>query len=957
MKKSFKLRMVAILFMILCGCLIWVAVQPIFMRKNPLVVAQAEENTNVASVTIDGVTTEYTTFAEALKATNGKTATVELLKNCEFSAKITLSGNATNVTVNGNGYTLTRAYAGTLFELKTGATLTLGDDLTIDGANEWVLDKEKYNEALFDNASISKDTMLTWFTPEEGAPVATAYLITVAASKLYLNDITVQNNYSASNAGVVTVSANSTVHLTGTKILHCTALTGSGLAVNMSGANIDVTMNEGTVIDGNHVGSNHGIFKVYSGAVFTMNGGEIKNTTGWNSNGVTIGIYNATMYMHGGSITSNSGVRGPNNGRNAAIYGHNNSKFVMTGGTISQNTGGYGGVDNNGGGGSVNITGGKIVDNVSRTNHANKDINIPATGSATITVTGGEFTQDISDWVAEDAALEKTTDESGKITYQAKTAEEDEVLVVWNTIETTTEEVDGVPTTVSKTVTVSKDIVEENTTLGAVASAKTADLQREGYYYSLYTLDTNGDELPIDTNQVIEKSEGSSKFSVYVKWQDTSLLQVKASSVVYSGEPKTTSLTVKDELGNAASVQASVIGYENNVNAGTAQVFYKIGNDPKEYTAEFTIEKAIYDMSGVSWEYSQKLIYNGGEQTVVLSGLPQGVTADYSGNKGTKTGSYQANAVLHYDENNYHAPSEMETLNWVIEKAPLTVQAVSLSVTYGEELPAYQWIYSGFLGTDGVHSIASEPSVSSGYISGMPVSQSGLLIEVSGGMAENYYFVYKTGTITIEKATYDMSGVQFLDKSAVYNGEPFSIEIEGNLPATVVVSYENQKHVNAGVYEVIAKFTGDENYHEIQSLKAVLTIEKAASQITLAPTAKELTYTGKAQMLVNAGDGVGGVVVYSLTKDGEYSERLPKAIYVGNHTVWYYVQGDENHENSEVASVTVNIQVIEKPQDKKVTYTVLACGAATIILAWFGLRRKRVTEFGDEYYQDEEDDE
>ena len=48
-------------------------------------------------------------------------------------------------------------------------------------------------------------------------------------------------------------------------------------------------------------------------------------------------------------------------------------------------------------------------------------------------------------------------------------------------------------------------------------------------------------------------------------------------------------------------------------------------------------------------------------------------------------------------------------------------------------------------------------------------------------------------------------------------------------------------------------------------------------------------------------------VVYSLTKDGQYTETIPTSKNAGDYTVWYYVKGDSNHSDSTKTSVKVTI--------------------------------------------------
>ena len=83
----------------------------------------------------------------------------------------------------------------------------------------------------------------------------------------------------------------------------------------------------------------------------------------------------------------------------------------------------------------------------------------------------------------------------------------------------------------------------------------------------------------------------------------------------------------------------------------------------------FTIAKATYDMSGASWNYAGAFGYDGGVKTVLVSGLPSGVTVSaYVGNTATAPGSYTAHAMLAYDAANYNAPS-IADLQWSIKSS------------------------------------------------------------------------------------------------------------------------------------------------------------------------------------------------------------------------------------------------------------------------------------------------
>ena len=85
------------------------------------------------------------------------------------------------------------------------------------------------------------------------------------------------------------------------------------------------------------------------------------------------------------------------------------------------------------------------------------------------------------------------------------------------------------------------------------------------------------------------------------------------------------------------------------------------------------------------------------------------------------------------------------------------------------------------------------------------------------------------------------------------------------------------------------------------------TIEKADSAVAAAPTPiEDLVYDGTAQNLINAGTTTDGTMQYS-TDGTNYSPTIPTGTDAGDYTVWYKVCGDENHSNTNPASVKVTI--------------------------------------------------
>lgn len=92
-----------------------------------------------------------------------------------------------------------------------------------------------------------------------------------------------------------------------------------------------------------------------------------------------------------------------------------------------------------------------------------------------------------------------------------------------------------------------------------------------------------------------------------------------------------------------------------------------------DVTFTFTIGKATYNMSGVSFE-SATYIYDGTEKELKITGtLPEGVSVSYTNNTLTNVGSTTATATFTGDDTNYEAISDMN--------ATLTITAASSTIS------------------------------------------------------------------------------------------------------------------------------------------------------------------------------------------------------------------------------------------------------------------------------------
>lgn len=114
---------------------------------------------------------------------------------------------------------------------------------------------------------------------------------------------------------------------------------------------------------------------------------------------------------------------------------------------------------------------------------------------------------------------------------------------------------------------------------------------------------------------------------------------------------------------------------------------------------------------------------------------------------------------------------------------------------------------------------------------------------------------------------------------------------------------------NAGTYYVQATFAETDNYKAVTATDS-FTINKAAASYTAPVARNNLKYNGSDQLLVDGGSVTlppGGSILYSLSKDGAYSESIPSAKDAGDYTVWYKVAGNDNIAGTDPQSLPVTI--------------------------------------------------
>ena len=305
------------------------------------------------------------------------------------------------------------------------------------------------------------------------------------------------------------------------------------------------------------------------------------------------------------------------------------------------------------------------------------------------------------------------------------------------------------------------------------------------------------------------------------------------------------------------------------VNAGTYDVTAIVSCDgyvSQKLSTTVKIERAKYDMSGVSFD-SKEIVYDGATHSIEISGtLPEGVSAPKytidgtSNSSAINVGEYTVTAVFTNNNPNYDAIPSMEAV-LSITPAELTVEGLDIVFKNenGDLLETPSKVYDGLnvlFELNDYSKLLKKATVSYSVFDkkGVAISTSNINTNMNnaGEYTVKAEFVlvdnknYKpidpvVRTFEIKKASYDMSRIHFDSNVVAYNGEehrlvleiPNDIDIlsedvtyEYYLDGELVVSGKDVGVTEAGKYTVKAIITvKNENYEQIDALEATLQIE------------------------------------------------------------------------------------------------------------------------------------
>ena len=461
--------------------------------------------------------------------------------------------------------------------------------------------------------------------------------------------------------------------------------------------------------------------------------------------------------------------------------------------------------------------------------------------------------------------------------------------------------------------------------------------------------------------------------TVAKKWRTPVVTAPTASNRTYDG---TTQALVTGGSTTGGTLQYSLSsgsGYSTTVptatNVGSYTVYYKVvGNeaytDVAEQSVSVTISKANASVTAPTAK-SGTFTYSGSAQTLFNTGSTTVGTMKYkvttTNTKPSSTSDFKTtidqgtNAATYYlwyyvdGGTNYNSTSVNSTaVSKTIGKvnASVTTAPTNKAPTYSGSAQAYANAGTASGGTM-KYSTSQNGTYTTSLPSGTNAGSYTLWYYVEGDA--NHNSTSKTSvSCSIAKATATVTAPTAKSGTFTYSGSAQTLFNTGSTTGGTMkykVTTTNTKPsstsdfkttidqgTNAATYYLWYYVDGGTNYNStsVNGTAVSKAIGKANASVTTAPTNKNPTYSGSAQAYANAGTASGGTMKYSTSQNGTYLTSLPTSTNAGSYTLWYYVEGDANHNSTSKTDITCSIAkadgyVILTPSsstgwnDKKVT--------------------------------------
>ncbi|WP_296621061.1 MBG domain-containing protein [Marivirga sp.] len=286
-----------------------------------------------------------------------------------------------------------------------------------------------------------------------------------------------------------------------------------------------------------------------------------------------------------------------------------------------------------------------------------------------------------------------------------------------------------------------------------------------------------------------------------------------------------------------ADANSSVGNYPINVSGGVSDNY-----DFTYTTGNLNIAKADQTIT-----FDEILDKTYGDQDFALSassdtGLPITFTvlsgpASISGNILTINGTGTVTVEASQDGDTNHEPATPVNRSFSVSKATLSVTADDQSIVYGDAIPTLTISYSGFINSENESNLITAPTAST--TADENSSAGDYPITASGGVSDNYAFVYIIGTLSISNVNQTITFDEILDKT--YGDQEFALSAssDSGLPITFTVLSGsasisgNILTINgAGTVTVEASQDGDANYDPATPVNRSFSISKTTLSVT-----------------------------------------------------------------------------------------------------------------------------
>ena len=266
-----------------------------------------------------------------------------------------------------------------------------------------------------------------------------------------------------------------------------------------------------------------------------------------------------------------------------------------------------------------------------------------------------------------------------------------------------------------------------------------------------------------------------------------------------------------------------------------------------------------------------------------------------------------------------------DTVTVLVGQAPLTITAENKTVLFGDEIPEYTALFDGFVNGENEQILTGELAFACEYTPGSALGE--YTITPSGLTSYNYAITFVDGLLTVTKSpatvvaptalelTYTGEAQELITAGSSEDGEmQYRLGEEGEWSTNIPTAVE------AGDYSVFYQLIGDDSHADVEATEILVNIAKVNAAIITAPVALEdLVYNDEPLTLIEAGQAEGGEMKYSL--DGEnYAAELPVADQAGEYTVYYRVDGDNNHFDIKADSLFVFVAAPEITLQEQTIY-------------------------------------